>query len=339
LITAAIEKIIAHTDLPDEEMAGVMTAIMTGTVSAAQMAAFLVAMRMKGESANELTAAARVMRGMAETPCAGPGNEGVLLDTCGTGGDSKHTFNISTVASFVIAGSGVKVAKHGNRAVSSTCGSADLMQALGVRLELPPERVGECIERVGMGFLYAPFFHRAMQHAAPVRREIGVRTIFNLLGPLTNPAMAPAQIIGVYTDALTELFARVLMNLGCGHALIVHGSDGLDEITSTGSSRITEVDRQGMRTFLLDPRSLGMELSRPDELVSRTIDQNVAICREVLAGRRGARRDIVLLNSAAGLIAAGRADDFSQGIAMAAESIDSGRARSVLERLVRFTNG
>jgi anthranilate phosphoribosyltransferase len=338
LITAAIAKVIAHTDLSDEEMAGVMTAIMTGTVSAAQMAGFLVAMRMKGESVNELTAAARVMRSMAEKPSVRQCNEGVLLDTCGTGGDSMHTFNISTVTSFVIAGSGVKVAKHGNRAVSSTCGSADLMQALGVRLELPPERVGECIDRVGMGFLYAPIFHRAMQHAAPVRREIGVRTIFNLLGPLTNPAKAPAQLIGVYTDALTELFARVLMNLGCGHALIVHGSDGLDEITITGSSRITEVDRQGLRTFMLDPRSLGMELGRPDELVSRTVDDNVAMCREVLAGRSGARRDIVLLNSAAGLMAAGRADDFSRGIAMAAETIDSGRAQAVLERLVHFTN-
>jgi anthranilate phosphoribosyltransferase len=339
LITAAIAKVITGTDLSDEEMEGVMTAIMTGTVSSAELAAFLVAMRMKGEAVNELTAAARVMRQMAEKPVVKPGAGGVLLDTCGTGGDAKHTFNISTVASLVIAGAGVRVAKHGNRSVSSSCGSADLMQALGVRLELPPERVAECIERVGMGFLYAPCFHRAMQHAAAVRREIGIRTIFNLLGPLTNPALAPAQLIGVYADELTELFARVLMNLGCGHALIVHGSDGLDEITITGSSRITEVDRRGMRTFSLDPRSLGLEPGRPEELVSRGIEENVAMCRDVLAGRSGARRDVVLLNSAAGLVAAGRADDFTRGIAIAAESIDSGRAREVLDRLIRFTNG
>lgn len=339
MITSAIAKVVTGTDLSDEEMEGVMTAIMTGMVSAAQLAAFLVAMRMKGEAVNELTAAARVMRCMAEKPVLEPGTDGVLLDTCGTGGDAKHTFNISTVASLVIAGAGVKVAKHGNRSVSSSCGSADLMQALGVRLELPPEQVMECINRVGMGFLYAPCFHRAMRHAASVRREIGIRTIFNMLGPLTNPALAPAQLIGVYADELTELFGRVLMNLGCGHALIVHGSDGLDEITITGSSRITEVDHRGMRTCSLDPRSLGLELGRPEELVSRDIDENVAICRDVLAGRHGARRDIVLLNSAAGLVAAGRVNDFSRGIAMAAETIDSGRAREVLDRLVSFTNG
>ena len=339
MIAAAIAKLIARTDLTEEEMAGVMTAIMSGTVSAAQMAAFLVAMRMKGESVTELTAAARVMRAMAEKLDGDPGTEGLLLDTCGTGGDSMTTFNISTVACFVIAGSGVKVAKHGNRAVSSSCGSADLMQALGVKVELPPARVRECIEHVGMGFLYAPFFHRAMKHAAPVRKEVGVRTIFNLLGPLTNPARAGAQLLGVYTDELTEIFARVLMNLGCGHALIVHGVDGLDEITITGTTRITEVRRHEMRTYSFDPQSLGMKLGRMEELISRGIDDNLAMCREVLAGGGGARRDIVLLNSAAGLIAAGRAADFRQGIALAAETIDSGRARTVLDRLVDFTNG
>jgi anthranilate phosphoribosyltransferase len=339
LITAAIAKVTRKTDLTADEMAEVMTAIMTGKVSPAQMAAFLVAMRMKGETVTELTAAARVMRTMAEKLGNASGNDGVLLDTCGTGGDATQTFNISTIACFVIAGAGVKVAKHGNRAVSSCCGSADVMQALGIKLELSPAIVRECIDQVGMGFLYAPFFHSAMKHAAPIRKELGFRTIFNLLGPLTNPAMASAQLIGVFADELTETFARVLKNLGCAHALIVHGSDGLDEITITGASRITELCRQEVRTYSLDPGSLGMELGRPEELISRCIADNVAICHEVLEGKRGARRNIVLLNSAAGLIAAGRADDFSRGIAVAAESIDSGRARAVLDRLVSFTNG
>jgi anthranilate phosphoribosyltransferase len=338
LIATAIAKVIGKTDLSGDEMAEVMTAIMTGGVSPAQMAAFLVAMRMKGETVTEITAAARVMRCMVEKPGVELGVDGVLLDTCGTGGDAKHTFNISTVASLVIAGAGVKVAKHGNRSVSSCCGSADLMQALGIKLEFPPTKICECIERVGMGFLFAPFFHRAMKYAAPVRKELGVRTIFNLLGPLTNPIMAPAQLIGVFAPELTETFARVLINLGCDRALVVHGSDGLDEITITGTTRITEVHRKEMRTYSLDPRSLGIALGRPEELVSRGIEENVAMCREVLEGRSGVRRNIVLLNSAAGLVAAGRADDFSRGIALAAESIDSGRAREVLDRLVSFTN-
>ncbi len=339
MITTAIAKVIGKTDLSGDEMVEVMTAIMTGEISPAQMAAFLVAMRMKGETVTEITAAARVMRCMAEKPGDAPDNGCVLLDTCGTGGDARQTFNISTIACFVIAGAGVKVAKHGNRSVSSACGSADLMQALGIKLELPPAKIGECIERVGMSFLFAPFFHRAMKYAAPVRKELGVRTIFNLLGPLTNPVMAPAQLIGVFAPELTEIFARVLINLGCEHALVVHGSDGLDEITITGTTRITEVHRKEMRTYSLDPRSLGMALGRPEELVSRGIEDNVAICREVLEGGSGARRNIVLLNSAAGLIAAGRVDDFSRGIAIAAEAIDSGRAREVLDRLIRFTNG
>jgi anthranilate phosphoribosyltransferase len=338
LITTAIAKVISKTDLSGDEMAEVMTAIMTGGVSPAQMAAFLVAMRMKGETVTEITAAARVMRSMAEKPGDAPDNGCMLLDTCGTGGDARRTFNISTIACFVIAGAGVKVAKHGNRSVSSCCGSADLMQALGIMLEFPPTKICECIERVGMGFLYAPFFHRAMKYAAPVRKELGVRTIFNLLGPLTNPVMAPAQLIGVFAPELTETFARVLINLGCERALVVHGSDGLDEITITGTTRITEVHRKEMRTYSLDPRSLGMALGQPEELVSRSIEDNVAMCREVLEGRGGARRNIVLLNSAAGLIAAGKVDDFPRGIAIAAESIDSGRARDVLDRLIRFTN-
>jgi anthranilate phosphoribosyltransferase len=199
--------------------------------------------------------------------------------------------------------------------------------------------IEECIEQVGFGFLYAPAFHRAMKHAAPVRKEIAVRTIFNLLGPLTNPAMAPAQLVGVYDRRLTEAFARVLNNLGCTHAIIVHGSDGLDEITITGESTITELFQRKVRTSSLDPRALGMELGRLSELVSRSVSENVAICHEILDGKRGARRNVVLLNSAAGLIAAGKARDFNQGIAIAEEAIDSGRARAVLDRMRAYTNG
>ena len=339
MITAAIAKLISKADLTDAEMTGAMSSIMSGGISAVQMAAFLVAMRMKGETVEELTAAARVMRTMAQPLSVSPGDDEVLLDTCGTGGDGKDTFNISTIACFVNAAAGVKVAKHGNRSVSSSCGSADLMQALGVNIEIPPAMVRECIRRVGMGFLYAPLFHSAMKHAAPVRKEIGVRTIFNLLGPLTNPAMAPAQLVGVFDHRLTETFARVLRNLGCAHALIVHGSDGLDEITITGESRITELNRQEMRTYSLHPQSLGMELGRPSEITSRGVKDNVAICHEILDGTKGARRNVVLLNSAAGLIAAGKVSDFGQGIGMAADAIDSGRAKAVLDGLISCTNG
>lgn len=339
MITAALDKVIRKTDLTEGEMAEAMTSIMTGMVSSAQMAAFLVAMRMKGETVEELTAAARVMRNMARKLSVPLSDEEVLLDTCGTGGDGKQTFNISTVACFVIAATGVKVAKHGNRAVSSACGSADLMEALGIRVELPPAMIEECIKQVGIGFLYAPAFHRATQHAAPVRKEIAVRTLFNLLGPLTNPAMASAQLVGVFDKGLTETFARVLKNLGCAHALIVHGSDGLDEITITGESAITELRHQEVRTYSVNPRSLGMELGRPAELISRSASDNVAICHEILEGKKGARRNVVLLNSAAGLIAAGKAGDFIQGIEIASAAIDSGRAQAMLERMIAYTNG
>lgn len=338
MINTVLEKLVRRIDLSDAEMSDVMTSIMTGSISPAQMAAFLVAMRMKGETVAELTVAARVMRNMAQKPFLAKGDVPVLLDTCGTGGDGKGTFNISTIACFVIAAAGVKVAKHGNRSVSSRCGSADLMQALGIRVETPLSVVRDCIEAVGMGFLYAPIFHSAMKHAAPVRKEIGMRTIFNLLGPLTNPAMASAQLVGVFDGELTETFARVLSNLGCAHALVVHGSDGMDEITITGDSKVTELIDGEIKTYYIHPRSVGMELAHPSELICRNIQDNVSICHEILAGTQGARRNVVLLNSAAGLIAAGKTDNFSQGVAIAAEAIDSGRAQKVLDGLIRYTN-
>lgn len=339
MIADALSKLINRMHLTQEEMADAVQSIMTGIATPAQMGAFLVALRMKGETVEELTSAAQVMRAMAERLSITLGDDGVLLDTCGTGGDHKGTFNISTIAAFVIAGAGVKVAKHGNRAVTSSCGSADLMEGLGVKIDLPLQCIGDCISRIGFGFLYAPLFHRAMSHAAPVRRELGVRTIFNMLGPLTNPARAHAQLVGVYDESLTETFASVLDNLGCRHALVVHGSDGLDEITITGASKVTELRDAVLSTYYLHPESLSMKEGRADELTARGIADNVAIAREVLDGREGARRNVVLLNSAAGLIAAGKAHDFSHAVTIAADSIDSGRARSILSELVRFTNG
>ena len=339
MIVSALAKIINRVNLTEEEMADVMQSIVTGKATPSQIGAFLVALRMKGETTEELTAAARVMRNMAQQLDVPACDDAVLLDTCGTGGDNKGTFNISTVASFVIAGAGVKVAKHGNRAVTSSCGSADLLQALGVKIDIPLQTIRDCINRIGLGFLYAPLFHPAMAYAAPLRREIGVRTVFNMLGPLTNPAMAPAQLVGVFDQELTETFACVLQKLGCRHALVVHGSDGLDEITITGASKITELKDNETRTYYLHPRSVGMEEGRSSELIGQGIADNVAITHEILDGRKGTRRDVVLLNSAAGLIAAGKANDFNHGVTIAADSIDSGRAVTVLRELIRFTNG
>jgi anthranilate phosphoribosyltransferase len=261
-----------------------------------------------------------------------------LLDTCGTGGDGMSTFNISTVAAFVISGAGVKVAKHGNRSVTSKCGSADLMEALGVNIEIPVKKVEESINTVNIGFLYAPLFHGAMRHVAPARKELGFRTLFNILGPLTNPANAPAQLLGVFADHLTEICAQALKNLGSRHALVVHGSDSLDEITITGETKISELANNEIRTYRLNPRNLGLELGELSDLMGESIEHNKRIALGILDGKKGTQRDVVLLNSAAGLIAAGKVLDFSDGIIQASQSIDSGSARAKLEQLVQFTN-
>lgn len=338
MILSLLPKIMDRENLSEAEMYGAMDEIMCGQAAPAQIGAFLTALRMKGETVTELTAAAKVMRHHV-TPINAVGkNPPFLLDTCGTGGDNKSTFNISTVAALVIAGAGVTVAKHGNRSVTSTCGSADLMEALGVNINAPVPIVEECINRVGFGFLYAPLFHRAMKHVAPVRKELGIRTIFNLLGPLTNPAMAPTQLTGVYAGELTELFALVLRNLGSQHALIVHGSDHLDEITITGTTQITELRDGTVTTYDLDPAALNMDLANPSDLRGEGREDNVAIARDVLNGKRGPQRDVVLLNSAAGLIAAGKAKDFGEGIALAAHAIDTGSAGNILGQLLRVSN-
>jgi len=338
MIVEALAKVVEGIHLSESEMMDVMKEIMDGSATSAQISAFLTALRMKGETVEEILGAAKVMREKVISIKPPVDSDAVLIDTCGTGGDNKGTFNISTISAFVIAGSGAKVAKHGNRSVSSNCGSADLMQALGINISIPVEKIETCIDKVGFGFLYAPLFHSAMKYAAVVRREIGIRTIFNMLGPLTNPAMACAQLIGVYESALTETFSMVLKNLGCSHALIVHGSDGLDEITTTGRTKITELIGDEVNTYYIHPEDLGIKLGTFEDLEGGDIKENVVIAQTILNGKKGAKRDIVLINSAAGLIAAGKAKDFSEGIEIAAESIDSGKAMAVLRELARLTN-
>ena len=338
MIARALEKLADKISLTQTEMSQVMDEVMSGEASHVQIASFLTALRIKGETIDEITAAARIMREKVNSISITPSRDTLLLDTCGTGGDRKSTFNISTVAAFVIAGAGVKIAKHGNRSVTSTCGSADLMEALGVNLNVPVTKTEECINLVNLGFLYAPLFHSAMKYVAPVRKELGFRTIFNILGPLTNPAHAPAQLLGVFAEHLTETCAQVLKNLGAEHALVVHGSDNLDEITITGETKISELVNDAVMTYNLNPVTLGIELGKPSDLIGESVEQNHRIALEILDGKMGAQRNVVLLNSAAGLVAAGKASNFSEGIAVASQSIDSGSAKRILSELVRVTN-
>jgi anthranilate phosphoribosyltransferase len=345
-ITEAIKKVVDRVDLSSTEAELVLDQIMTGQCTDAQIASLLTALRMKGETVAELTGFAKVMRRKAArvnphtTVSAeiGDTDREALIDTCGTGGDVSGSFNVSTATAFVVAGAGVRVAKHGNRSVSSQCGSADVVEALGVRIELTPDTIARCIDDVGIGFLHAPLLHGAMKYVALARRQMGIRTIFNMLGPLTNPAGANIQVMGVYAAHLTELLARVLAELGSTRAVVVHGSDGLDEITITGESRITELSQGELRTYTVAPEDFGLERAALGEIQGGDARQNSSIILEVLRGGRGPRRDIVLLNAAAALMVSGRAGDLNQGVAAAAESIDSGKAIAKLERLIEFTN-
>jgi anthranilate phosphoribosyltransferase len=289
----------------------------------------------KGETVDEVTGFARSMRRNA---IAVRTKRFPLIDTCGTGGDGVGTFNISTTAAFVVAGAGLAVAKHGNRAVSSQSGSADVLKALGVRLDLTPQQVADTIDAVGIGFLYAPLLHPAMKHAIGPRREMGVRTVFNILGPLTNPAGAQAQLLGVYDGALTEMMAQVLGELGSQSALVVHGAGGLDELSTTGPNQVSRLSGGQVETYQLDPAELGLPMATVDDLRGGDPEENAAIARGVLAGEAGARRDIVLLNSAAALVAGGRAASLEAGLEVAARAIDSGHALARLDSLVEFTN-
>lgn len=343
-----IRKVVERENLTEGEMIDAMEAIMGGEATHAQMAAFLTALRMKGETVDEITGAARVMREHA-TPVRPRSavsidrdeinvEEETIVDTCGTGGAVTKTFNISTTTAFVLAGAGVRVAKHGNRAVSSRCGSADVLEALGVNVDVTPEVVAECLGTIGIGFLYAPLLHSAMKHVAPVRREMGVRTIFNVLGPLTNPAKASCQVLGVYRNDLTGTLARVLGRLGSRRAFVVHGSDGMDEITVTGPTRVAELRDGEVKEYDLHPEELGLPLAPPDSLGGGDAAENARIVRSVLDGAQGPHRDVVVLNAAAALVVSGVADGLTAGVALAREVIDSGKAAEKLRLLVEATN-
>jgi anthranilate phosphoribosyltransferase/anthranilate synthase/phosphoribosyltransferase len=325
--------VVAGQDLSETEAEQAMDIIMTGEATPAQIAAFLTALRLKGETVEEITGFARSMRRRAAGITT---RHQVFIDTCGTGGDGRHTFNISTTAAFVIAGAGVAVAKHGNRSVSSRCGSADVLEALGIKVDLPPAAVARCLDEVGMAFLFAPVFHGAMKYAAGPRREIGIRTVFNLLGPLTNPAGAPCQLVGVYDPSLTETVAAVLGRLGSRRAYVVHGSDGLDEVTTTGPTKITCLDHGSLTTYTFYPEDAGLPRAGLEDLAGGTAADNAAITRSVLKGEKGPARDVVLLNAAFGLLAAGVEKSLPGALATAATSIDSGAAMAKLQDMTAW---
>jgi anthranilate phosphoribosyltransferase len=334
MIKEALSKIVSGNNLTSTEAREVMREIMHGQATSAQIGAFLTALRMKGETADEIAGCALAMR---ESAIAVKPKRNQLVDTCGTGGDGSGTFNISTTVAFVASGAGLAVAKHGNRSVSSRCGSADLLQALGVNLELSPEQIAQCIDEVGIGFLFAPKLHPAMKHALAPRKEIGLRTIFNILGPLSNPAQAKRQLLGVYHSDLTELMAEVLRALGAEHAFVVHGADGLDELSVTGQNKVSRLYNGYIETYHLDPEELGLPRAKLIDLAGGTIGDNAETTRALLEGKRGPKRDVVLLNAAAVLIAGGKASSFSEGLVLAAEAIDNGSAQRKLHQLVEFS--
>jgi anthranilate phosphoribosyltransferase len=330
-----LQKIMESKDLTQSEASEAFDLIMSGEATPAQIGAFIATLRMKGECVDEIAGGAESMRRHAVFIDTGTLS---VVDTCGTGGDSCNTFNVSTTAAFVVAGAGVPVAKHGNRAITSKCGSADVLMELGVNLEVPPETVEDCVREAGLGFLFAPKLHPAMKHAMGPRKELGVRTIFNMLGPLTNPAGAKGQIIGVFSAELTEPFAHVLGLLGSKRAFIVHGQDGMDEITTTTTTRVSELADGKVKTYELDPLSYIDEYADPAELAGGETADNAAITRKVLSGEKDACRDIVCINAAAAIVAGGKADDLKQGWELAQQSIDTGSAQKVLDTLVEMTN-
>ena len=334
-IREAIDKLVNRVNLSEAETIDVMNQIMTGEATPLQVAAFLTALRMKGESVEEITGAARVMREKAHRVNVG---SKTVLDTCGTGGDQKGTFNISTTAAFVLAGAGVNVAKHGNRSVSSQSGSADVLGALGVKVDAPKERVEQCIAKIGIGFLFAPLLHEAMKYAVQPRRDIGIRTIFNILGPLTNPAMASHQLIGIYSGELVGMIAHVLKNLGSVRAMVVHGLEGLDEISLCGPTKVAELRDGQVKEYTIEPEQFGLQRCRLEELRGGSAEQSAVIVKGVLEGKPGPARNVVLLNGGAALYVSGSAATMQDGIRLAAESIDSGKARQKLEQLVEMTN-
>jgi len=332
----ALRTTINGDDLSEQEAHVAMTSIMTGQATSAQIAGFLVALRLKGEQVPEIAGFARAMldASVSVSPSKRP-----LVDVCGTGGDGHSTFNISTTVAFVLAGAGLHVAKHGNRSVSSRCGSADVLEALGVRLDMEPKDVACAIDDIGIGFLYAPRFHPAMKHAASPRREMGIRTVFNMLGPLVNPAQSEIQLVGVYDPSLVEPMARVLQRLGCRSGAVVHGAGGMDELSTLGPNHLMRINGANLESVSIDPSALGLPNARIADLRGGDVAENAAILRAVLAGQSGARRNVVLLNAAVALWVAGSADSVTDGLAQATHSVDSGAALDRLDRLVRFDPG
>ncbi len=335
MILEATDKITRKVNLTQEEMESVMGEIMTGNAPTPQIVNFLSALSEKGETIDEITAAARIMRCHAVRISS---DKKTVLDTCGTGGDKKDTFNISTVVAFVVAGCGITVAKHGNRSVSSCCGSADILEAAGVKINLSNEKIERCLNEVGIAFLFAPNMHPAMKHAMAARKEIGKRTIFNILGPLCNPARATHQLIGVFSPALAPVLAQVAGNLGVKHVLVVHGEDGLDEITITDKTMISEFSSGKVNNYEISPKDFGIRVARPEELQGGSVHDNVQIMLEILNSKSGPARDIVVLNAAAALYAADRVGAIKEGISLAIDSIDSGKALTKLALLKELSN-
>ncbi len=334
MIKEAINLLVNNISLTEPEMALCMSDIMEGKATDSQIGAVLTALRIKGETVEEITGAARMMRKMATTIKAPEG----VLDTCGTGGDMSHTFNISTTTAFVVAGAGTPVAKHGNRSVSSQSGSADVLEALGVKIDLQPDKVEKCLFETGFGFLFAPLFHPAMKYAIGPRREMGIRTIFNILGPITNPAGAKRQILGVFAGKLTDTLAQVLGNLGAVDAIVVHGEDGLDEVSLSGKTKVARFRDGKVENFQIEPEDFGIWRSDIDSIRGGNKEENAAITLSVLHGEKGPKRDIILMNSAVALIAAGKSTDFKTAFSMAAASIDSGMALKKLEEVKKVSN-
>ncbi len=335
MIREALTRLAERTSLSAEQAEEVMCEIMDGAASAAQIGAYLMGLRQKGETVEEITGSARAMRARAAKISLGAH---IVLDTCGTGGDGAQTFNISTTATFVVAAAGITVAKHGNRSVSSRSGSADVLRVLGVNIELPPDRVADCIDEIGVGFLFAPLYHGAMKHCAAPRQEMGIRTLLNVLGPLTNPAGATHQVIGVYDVALTDILGQVLLQLGSQHCFVLHGMDGLDELTLSDRTKISEGKAGVVSSYFVTPEEFGLVRVARKEFIGGSAEDNARITREILGGRKGPKRDLVCLNAAPGLVAGQQAKTLQEGFRMAHALIDSGAAAEKLEHLIAWTN-
>jgi anthranilate phosphoribosyltransferase len=334
MIKEAINLLVGDINLSEAEMAECMKEIMEGKATESQIGSFLTALRIKGETVEEITGAARIMRDKAAMIKAPDG----VLDTCGTGGDMSHTFNISTITAIVVAAAGIPVAKHGNRAVSSKSGSADVLEALGIKIDLQPEKVEQCLFETGFGFLFAPLFHPAMKFAIGPRREMGIRTIFNILGPLTNPANAKRQILGVFSSKLTEVLAQVLGNLGADDAMVVHGEDGLDEITITNGTKASRFAGGKVENMYFSPEDFGLARGKVEDLAGGDKDENARITHRILNGEKNHKRDVVLINSAAAIVVSGKEEDLASSIEMASDAIDSGKAMRKLDEIRRVSN-